>query len=89
MCTSFSKEMKSWNCPIRAAQYEDVLQLVAEMMGPDTSGDEEVEIALPQPVSVGMDAQSTNAALNRLPTTVVAEVVSASGPTRREQAEPR
>lgn len=89
MCTSFSKEMKRWNCLIRAAQYEDVLQLVAEMMGPDTSGDEEVEIGLPQPVSVGMDAQPTNMALNRLPAAVAAEAVSASGPTRREQADPR
>lgn len=81
--------MKSWNCPIRAAQYEDVLQLVAEMMGPDISGDEEVEIGLPQPVPVGMDAQSTNAALYRLPTAVVAEAVSASEPTRRAQVDSR
>ena len=77
--------MKRWNCPIRAAQYEDVLQLVAEMMGLGISGDEEVESGRPQPVSVGMDAQSMNAALNRLPTAVVAEAVSASGSTKREQ----
>lgn len=81
--------MKRWNCPIRAAQYEDVLQLVAEMMGPDTSGDEEAEFGLPQPVSVGMDAQPMNMASNPLPTAVVAEAVFANGPTKREQADPR
>ena len=79
--------MKSWNCPIRAAQYEDILQLVAEMMGPDISGNEEVEIGLSQRVSVGMGAQPMNAALNRLPTAVVAGAVSASGSTKRERAD--
>jgi hypothetical protein len=40
MCTSFSKEMKSWNCPSEAARYEDVLLLVAQTMGPDIEDDE-------------------------------------------------
>lgn len=87
MSISFSKEMRSWNCPIRAAQYEDVLQLVAAMMGHDISDDEEVEVRPPQPVSVGMDAQSTNAALNRLPTAIAANAGYSTAPTSRAQVD--